>query len=451
MKVFNVKGIIILVVILLVIQLGVGLIISPILSAAIIKNINKAAGTKISVGSVNVWPLTLSCSLKDLKVFDPDDEKQRMAWIKKASLRISPLRLLSKQLVISKVSVSGAEIDIKTEPDGSFNIQKLAPKEPGKTPAKKAGIFDKFKGKQDWFSRIYQMIKNKSSKEAVEEKKAEEKETKKVTQEVQQLLKGRRVLFKTLSDDYIFQIRSFVIKDSSLKLETSDKQEVSIEKAVIVIKNLGIDPLKGARFDNLVIKGNVNKGGKPAGNFNLSYAQSFVRGNQKTVIDLSARNIDLTAVSFIYEDSLPVSFTKGQISINSDTDINNGSINSSNSITLKDHNVVPKSGQRVALGIIPLPAVCDALNKVDPLKMKFEVTGTLDKPQFKGFQDVLMKVLKPYLTDVVTGDLKEKGTKALQGLLGKTAEGSAEGSAASGGDTASKAVDSIKSLFGEKK
>ncbi|MCK4852187.1 MAG: AsmA family protein [Candidatus Omnitrophica bacterium] len=420
MKVLNIKGIVILAVILLVIQLVSGLIISPALGPLIIDNINKAAGTKISVGKISVWPLTLSCSLKDVKVFDPDREEQRIAWIRKASLRVSPLRLLSKQVVLSSMRISGAEIDLKSEPDGSFNVQKLARgTEAGKAPAGKTGIFDRLKGKKDWFGRIYNMIKDSSSKETVEKKRTGQKEARKVKKEVQDLPKGRRVLFKTLSDEYVFQIRDFVIKNSSLKLETADKQHISIEKAAIVIKNLGIDPVKGACFDRLSIQGNMTKEGRSAGTFDLDYAQSFRRDRQRTVIDVSAKNIDLAAVNFIYEDSLPVDFTKGTITIRSDTTIINDGLDSANSIILKDHNCVAKSGRQMMVGVIPLTTVCNVLNKIDPVKLKFKIAGTVENPRFKDLQDILISLVKPYLTDVLAGDVEEKAKKAIGDILEK--------------------------------
>ena len=445
MKVFNAKGIIILAVILLVIQLGVGLVISPILGAVVISNLNKAASTKITVGKVSVWPLTLSCSLKDLKVFDPDNESQRMAWIKKASVRVSPLRLLSKQLVLSHVTISGAEIDLKGEADGSFNVQKLARgEEAAKAPAKKSSIFSGMGGKRDLFSQIYSMVKGSSSKEAVQQKTAEQAEEKKITREVQELPKGRRVLFKTLSDEYVFQIRTFAIKNSSLKIETADKQKVSVEKASIIIKNLGIDPAKGARFDALNVKGNINKEGVSAGTFNMEYTKRLKKNEQITDIDISAKNIDLAALSFIYADSLPVDFTKGMITISSDTKIINDDLDSKNSIVLKDHNVVPGSGKQGMVGMFPITVICDAMNKVDPLNMKFKITGTLENPQFKGFQDILLEILKPYLTSMLTEGIEGKGKEALGGLLGGGVKAE---SATDTEDSATKAADAIKSLF----
>ncbi|MFC1570623.1 AsmA family protein [Candidatus Omnitrophota bacterium] len=454
MKYINVKGIGILAVVLIVIQLVFGLLISPFVGKIVVEQLNKHAGTKITVGKISVWPLTLSSSLKDLKVFDPDKENVRIAHIKKASMRLSPLRLLSKQLVLSSLSISGAEIDLKGEADGSFNVQKLAKTEKAKAEAKKKGsIFDRFGAKKDVFTQIYDMIKKDSSKEEVEKKKEEVKERKKVTKEVVELPRGRRVYFNTISDDYVFQIRSFVIKNAKINLETAQGEKLTVDRAGVVIKNLGVDPTKGARFDKLSIGGHLMQKDKPAGEFDFDYAQSFRGSTQKTVCNLSARNINLIAAKPIYQDSLPVDFTKGIISINSKTSIVNGNIDSSNSLTLKDQNITPKGGQQVGLGIIPLPTVCEAVNKVDPLKLKFGITGTVDSPQFTGFQEALMQLIKPYIADMAE-NIKEKGVSAVKDFIQKKmapeegAAGAAEGGVE--GDAKQEAIDSIKSLFGDK-
>jgi uncharacterized protein involved in outer membrane biogenesis len=442
MKIINVKGFMILVTILLAIHLSVGLLLSPILGSAIVEGINKAAGTKISVERISVWPLTMSCSLKDLKVFDPDDETQRMALVRSTSIRISPLKLLSKQIVFSSVTVSGARIDLRGEPDGSYNIQKLArPKETEKAAAERKSLFEQLKGREDIFGKIYEIIKSRFSKKAAEEKKEELKKAKVVKREIKPLPKGRLVDFTTASDDYIFQIRNFAVKDSTVNILTADAEGISIDNADIIIKNLGIDPRRGARFDKLHIGGKVDKDGASAGIFRLDYSQSMSVKRQSMVADLSAKDIDLSAVRFIYSDSLPVNFEKGIVSISSRTSIVDGELDSKNSLSLRGHTLVPGSGQKLTMGVVPLPALCEALNKVDPLDMKFKITGTVENPQFSGFQEVLMEIIKPYLTDV-TKQLQEKGTKAITDLLRKGAGGEA-----SDDDDASDAVDSLKSLF----
>ena len=449
MKVINTKGIIILAVVLLVIQLGVGLVLSPLVGKIVIEQLNKYGGTKIDVGSVNVWPLTFSCSLKDLKIFDPDNEKQRIALVRKASVGINPLALLSKRLVVSNLVVTGAEINLKGEPDGSFNIQKLARGEDSKKEAaQKGSVFDRFKKGKDLFTRVYDMVKNNASKKAAEKNIKEHKESTKVKREVVELPKGRRVNFTTLSDEYVFQIKNFAVKNAKIKVETQDGQSLEVEKGDITISNLGIDPKKGARFDKISIAGGLIKEGENAGSFDMDYRKTFSRDTQKTAISFSARGVDLSAVSFVYQDSLPVDFSKGIIDVSSKTNILNGDLSSSNSIILKGQKVSPKSGQQTAMvGMIPLSTICEALNQIDPVNLKFEIGGTVENPQLKNFQDTLLQLVKPYLSNI-TKTLKEQGVKALGGLLNKETPAEGGSTAAATDDTTSKAADAIKSFFG---
>ncbi|MFH1878632.1 MAG: hypothetical protein ABH883_07500 [Candidatus Omnitrophota bacterium] len=416
----NVKGIVIIAAALIILQLALGALISPFLGPVITENLNKYAGTKVSIGKINVWPLTLSCSLKDLKVFDPDNEARRIAFIPRASMRVSFLGLLSKRLVVSSFKITGAEINLKGEPDGSFNIQKLAggvegtPRAPSKT-----GFFDRFKGKQDWFSRIFGMIKKRSSKEALEKKEEERRDAKKIQKEVLPLPRGRRVLFKSLSDGYLFQIRDFAVSGSRLNIETGDGGTAGIGGASIVIKRLGIDPVRGVRFDKMDIRGLVEKAGSPAGSFNFFYEEKYEKGMQKTVCALKAEDVDLTAVSFIYDSSLPVDFKKGIITISSDTVFLNENMDSKNYISLKDQEVIPRKGANLTLGVVPLPVVCDALNKINPASLRFDITGTIEKPVFTGFQESLMALVKPYIAGAAE-DLKQQGLKALTGFFNKS-------------------------------
>ena len=412
MKIVNVKGIIILVIFLAVIQVGLGLLVSPIIGRSVIKSINKQTGAKISAKKINVWPLTLSCSLKDIKVFDPDNEKKRIALAQNASLRLSIIGLLSKRLVISSFSMSGAEINLKGESDGSFNVQKLVkPKSKEEEEKKeKDGALDRLKEKKDWFGIAYDVIKKRYSKKAVKKKAAQQKEDKKIRKEVKALPCGRRIRFMTPSDRYLFQIQNFKIKDSQLKLETDDGKTLNIDKVAIHIKNIRLSSSEGICFDKFDARGSVSKDGKFFG--------SFKQNHQAVICELSAKDIDVTAIKFIYEDSLPVDFKNGVVSINSLTKIINGSIDSNNSIILKDHTVLPKGGGKQVVGSIPLPIICDALNKTNPVEMKFQITGTVDHPQFKGLQDTLLALAKPYIADV-TENLKKQGLKAIGDLFKK--------------------------------
>jgi len=404
MKVFNVKGIVILAIILAVIQMGVGFLISPAIGKIVIDQINKHSNVRITVDRVSVWPVTLSFSFKNLKIFDPDTN-ERIAAVKGASARLSPIGLLSKRIVFSGINVSGAEIDVQTEPDGTFNIQKLAEpeKEPPSVGARARAWFDRLRGKKDWFSKVYEMFKQKSSKEAIEQKKTEAKE---ITREVQQLPKGRVVRFKTIRSGYLFEVRNLrVTGRARLKADTG---EVDVEKADIRMRGIAFDPERGVKIDGMYAKGSLRKEKEPAGSFDVSYTQKFTRGSQKTMVDLDSSDLDLAALKFIYQDSVPVDVAKGKLSLRSSTLVIDDEISSDNSLVLRDHDLEPKSPNQMFAGLVPMSALCNAMNTINPVKLKFEITGTVENPKFTGFQDSLMKLVKPYLKNVLEETAKEE-------------------------------------------
>ena len=424
-KIFNVKGILIVVFSLAIIHFGTALVFSPILASQVIKALNEVVGTKISVESVNVWPLTMTITARDIKIFDPDDQTKRMVLAGRSSARLSVIGLLSKRIIFSHITVSGAQIDLEGEPDGSFNIQKLSRGEKKTEAAEKKSIFDQFKKGEDWFGRIYRMIKSSTSKASVEKKKEEIKANRKVKKDVQILPKGRLVKFTRQGDDYFLQVRTLSLENSVINIVSPESDEISINGASFKLKDLALDPKRGVRFSNMELKGKIDKVGETKGNFKLYYDQTMKGEHLLTEFNLSANDVDLAAVSFIYENSIPVRFEAGSASINSKTSIFDDELNSKNSFVFKGQNVVPKSGASGTIGIVPLPSICEAVNKVDPLELKFGISGTVDQPRFEGFEEALMTVIRPYIESIVQ-DVKDKGIKALGDMLRKATGGEGE-------------------------
>ncbi len=441
MKVLNIKGIMIVVLILGVIHLASGLFLSPVLTPMLLDVLNKNTNAKISVGKVNVWPLTLTATLSDLKVFDPDNVNTRIALIQKASFRLSPLGLLAKRAVIADLTISGADINLVGEADGSFNIEKLA-KAPG-APAGKPGIFGKIE-KKDLFSKIYDSIKEKARKG--KEARAAGKAKSVIKKEVKVLPHGRRVTFRKPADDYMFEIQFLAIKDSKVNFKASSGDSIDINKVRASIRGLKMDPETGASMSGLGIGGVLNKNGSLSGSFELDYATKGKYGDDM-VFNMSARDIDLPALKFIYKNSLPVDFVKGRLTLSSRTSIVDGALDSADSVTLEGHSLTALKQDQM-IGFIPLPVLCDALNKVDPVKLRFEITGTVDKPQFKGVEESLIEIAKPYIGSMAD-DLKKQGLNALEGLINKKGQGEpAKEGEQSSNDTAQKALDAFKSLLG---
>ena len=407
-KSLNIKNLIILAVGLVVFNFVVGLAISPALSTFIIDQINKQANTKIYIKQVNVWPLALSLSIKDLKIFDPDKEDTRIIGINDMSVRLSALGLLSKRLVVSSIAMNGVEVDLEGASDGTFNIQKLA-RQKG---ASKSGpaLFDIFKGKQDWFTRAYNLLKKREKRgKAPQAKKA----TKEVSRDVTSLPKGRRVHFKTTAGRYALQVGSVAISDLSIKLKSQDGREIDIDRAMASIGNLGLDPELGVQLARFYLSGGVMTKGAAAGRVEFHFSQPAAGKDGKSVFDIRLKDVNLDAVRFIYEDSLPVEVVKGMLNLDSKTNIVNGVIDSRNSLSLSDHELKAKGMQLISSGFMPAPMICESLNKMNPVKLNFAITGTVDKPEFSGFMKSLADLIKPGKEDVA------KTVGSLQSLFGK--------------------------------
>lgn len=439
MKNLNLKNLIILIVVLAIIHFGVGLLASPIVSSFVIAKINKYAGSKLYIEKANIWPLTLSLSLKNLKVFDPEKEDQRIVRVGEASVYLSPLGLLSKRFVLSCLRMNDAEINLEGQPDGTFNIQKLA--QPQKAQEKKEGPgFELTKEKLDWFGKAYGLLKNKLSKDALEKQKAKQQEAKKVAKDVIELAKARRVHFKTQSERYLFEIKKLEINNAYINLKSQDGRSVEIDKARIVLGNVGYDPALGSRVGKFNIAGNIKSQGVSAGSLEALFLKTFDRQGIRTEFDINLKDVNLSAAAFIYEDSLPVTVQKGFLNLISKTVIINDNIDSKNQLSLRDHTLTPKSGVESSSKFDSVPMICELLNNTNPLKLEFEIGGTLEKPEFRNFMKSLMGIIMPNSKNIGK-IIKSKALDALSGLLEKK----------SVKDEDQGAINSLQSILGGKK
>lgn len=413
MKRINFAGIAIIVAALILIQVGVGLIISPAVGAFIVDSFNRSGGAKITVERINVWPLTLSFSMKEVKIFDPESLDKRIVSVGSVSAHISPLALLSKRLVFSTINMNGADLDLRGEPDGSYNIQHLAV---SKTAAKKGidlvGMWKGANEKRDLFGKAYTAIKKKFSKSGQEEAR----NSKKVTRVTQDLPKGKLIQFKTPADTYLFEIKNLNI-DGRVNIMPNNARPVELRKAKISLKRVAFDPQNGTRLDGINMRGELFKENSPAGKIELLYSKGRAIAGQTVVCKAALDDVDLEAVRFVYEDSLPVRAVKGKVSLVSNTKISLSAIDSRNSIALTGQKLEPKPGAVVAVGFIPIGVVCDALNRIDPASLKFDIKGTVEKPEFGGFQETLINLIKPYVANI--GDqVKTQAVDSLKSLFG---------------------------------
>lgn len=412
----NVQQIAIIAVVLLVVHFGTGLFFTPMATSLIVEKLGEYTPAKVTVEKVRVWPLTLSISADDVRVYDPDKTDQRLVKVDRASMRVSPLALLAKRVVLARVSVSGAQINLEGEPDGSFNIQKLAKAEEKKPGMTMPAVFDIFKKKKDLFSRAYDLLKKRSSKKAVEEEKARMEESKSVVQEVDQLPQGKRVHFKTLGGRYLFEIRDMSINNATVTIKADDGTSVDIDRARIDLKRLVYDPELGTALGRAVVEGGIKKEGEPAGRLEFSYVKSTQKLEPRLVLEARLKDVDIDAVKFVFEDSMPASLSGGKLNLVSSTTVVGESLDSDNRLSLKDTKVAAKGA--VSGSFVSMPSLADALNSVNPIDLKFHITGTVDKPDFAGFQESLKGLVGPYLKNVGE-QIKSQGAGLLGNILKK--------------------------------
>lgn len=417
-KKFNIKGIIILMVILLIFQLGFGLVISPMISAFAVKKLNDSTAAKIYLEKINIWPLTLSMHLKNLKIFNPDKPDERIVLIGSASAKISILGLFSKRLIISRVNLSNAEINLRGEPDGSFNIQKLAAKEKtGGITAPSMSLWDFTKKNQDWFARIYDFLKKHYSKESIENIKALRNAAKKTNKAVTLLPKGKKVEFKSAGANYILEIRDFNIQNASVQLKAQDGNTIEVANAGIKLRNIGISPNSGARVNFCDISGDIKNGEIPSGSLNFIFSETISNNELKNVFSLKLQDINLAALRFIYGNSLPVNLTNGLLNLQSKSTIINENIDSDNTLSLTKHKFAPKAKMDLSKDFMPMSILCEALNNIDNLKLNFKISGTVEKPEFTGFQKSLFELVKPNMK-TIKETIKKEAIDSLKSIFG---------------------------------
>lgn len=457
MKRINLKGIIIWAGILIALQLAVGLIISPMISAFAVKKLNEYTSAKIYLERANVWPLTLSFNLKNLQVFNPDNPDEKIIAIGEASARISPFGLLSRRIVISSIHLYNAEINLQAEPDGSFNIQKLAPaKKDANIHKPNIPLWDFAQKNQDWFARIYDFLKKRFSKESVDLAKAQRTAAKKSAKAVSALPKGKRVEFKSAGANYIFEIKDFNIQKASIKIKAPDGNAIEVNNAGIRLKDIGIDPNKGARVNFCGITGNIKSAGIPAGSLNFMFSETISNNEPKDVFNLNLQDINLAALRFIYGSSLPVDLANGLLNLQSKSTVINDSIDSDNTISLSKHQFAPKTKMDLSKDFMPMPLICEALNNIEPLNLNFKISGTVEKPEFSGFQKSLMQLVKPNIK-TIKETIKNEGINLLGDFLNKKAlKGQTSGDSNAPQNTENnvdtkKTIDALKSIFGGEK
>lgn len=447
-------NIIVIIIALVIVQLGTALVISPLARAFIVDKLNESTGSRLMVGGLNVWPLTLSISLKDVKVFDNKRANIRIAKLDKASFAVSPIGLLSARIVISGAHLSGAEFTPEGVADSSFPMPKVTRPVPpaqaaAKSPWELASVLKTADRSKDLAGRVWQIVKSAFSKRAADNAKAMKRASKKVTKRIVKLDFGEKVEFTRGTGIRLLEVKSLGIDRAEIHLDGS----TAVTNATIKIKELTYNSSTGADMLGLLIKGNIAQSGSSIGKAEFNFNKKVTGNKQSANLAAVIKDLDIASAKPLYDKSLPVYGKQGKLSFESRTTIEDSAMNSRNKIVLRGQNVVPRNQAEMIFKVIPASALCEAINGVDPLTLKFDIAGTVDKPEIKGLQDSLMALAKPYLEKVVKEKVMVEGKKLLSNLLDKnsgaseTVTGTPSESTTAENSTADKALEAMGSFF----
>lgn len=420
----NIKGIAIVLVALFALHLLIGFVVSPFAAASVIRLLNEKTGSKISAGRVMLWPLTLSVSMADVRVFSPNREDARIAKFDKFSFSLSPVGLLSARVIINDASMSGMSLTPSGVADSSFVPPKglietaVVPAE--KSPWDLASVLKSADKNKDLAGKVWQIVKQNFSKSAAKRAQEAKRSSKKVTKTVEEFYIGQRVDFRRGAGRYLLQIRSIGIENGFIEMNDEKGRAIAVGGAHIKIGGLLYDPVYGVDLGNFSIKGKIEKDGAAIGSLETGFSKTVTASSQRGRFNITLKDVDLAAGRVLYDKSLPVYAERGSLDLISRTSIDEGEMDSRNRIVLKGQKVVARRAGEVIFGVMPVDVLCEAMNAVDPLTIKFDISGDIEHPRMKGLEDSLMALAKPYLEKVVKEKVVKEGQRLLKSFLDKS-------------------------------
>ena len=382
----NVRGMVTLAAVLALADVGVAFGLAPLLTRFTQDQFNQFSDTKIVVGSVRFHPVLLSFGVSGVEAFDPQSQT-RFFRAEHAGLRLSLLSLSRRRLGFSKITLKNVELEAVQDATGRYNF------EMGPRPSKME-MLKQLVRKDDLYGRLYENFKKLTEMNRRMKRKSGPPE-----KEVNELAKGRIVLFDVARDP-VFEVGHFELVNGTFVLKDKGGRVPPFRHIHILLKNFKFYRSNEVSFSVIEARGKFEAAKK--GYFSLD-----VRQNKETAtVDADVKDLDLAAFAPVYEDSLPVSFEKGFLSVDSKSRMAQDTLDSETRLKLTEHVMVAKKTLGVWEG--PTGPIVEAINKRPAFEMKFRIGGTPDKPSFSGFQQVLTDLLKEDLRALAAGGWQEK-------------------------------------------
>ncbi len=394
----NLKGIALLAAVLTVCDLAVAYGLSPFMTDWAVRTVNRHTNAKIGIDQLRLHPVLLTLTARTIEAADPEDPSRRMFLADSFRATLDPVALLAGRVFLGNLSFKQVELVLVKNAQGDFNIERLVKKDSdaGQAEGWTSGVKDWFKqqtGQTDWFGDAYDKAKKWVRKSGDGPKKSPK------IVSVREEPRGRIVDFSS-PQDVTFRIGSIRINGGRLVL--SDKagtlpplEDLKLHLASFVMRRSG-----SFDFESVGASGRLKTGRE--GSFDLDVDRSAGRIRSRLV----TKNLDLAPLKPLYEESSPVAFERGYLTLDCRSELSAEAVDSHNQLKLEDYQMILKGNAK--LGPVPASLVVDALNRRKELELSFNITGDPDKPSMNGFETTLWNLVKDDL-----------GSQALQTLESK--------------------------------
>ena len=395
----NIKGILLLAAALAVCDLAVAYGLSPLTTSWAVNTVNRYTNARIVIRDLRLHPVLLTLTARTIEAADPDRTDRRMFLADSLRASIDPIALLAGKVFLGSLTFRQVELVLEKDAQGTFNVEKLVKKDARTEGSGKwtDGVKDFFKqrtDKDDWFGDTYGKAKDWV-------KKSSEKKNDPRIISVREEPRGRIVNFSSLQDP-VFRIGEIRIAGGRLVLSDRGGSLPPLEDLRFNLKSFVMRRSGGFDFAEIGASGRLKEGAEE-GSFDLDVTRSEgrIRSRVKTT------HLDLAPLRALYEESSPVAFERGFLTLDCRSELTAQKIDSQNELKLEDYKMVSASNGR--LGPVPISLVVDTLNRRKELELKFTITGDPEHPSMNGFETTLWNLVKDDL-----------GSQALETLESKT-------------------------------
>lgn len=398
-NIFNFKGVLLLAAALAITDVAVAYGLSPLLTDAVISAVNQHTRAKVIIDQLRLHPILLTLTARTIEAADPQMPTRRMFLADSMKASLDPLELVSGRISLGALTFKQVELVLVKDAEGDFNVEKLlkANTDGDKTQGWTDGVKDWFKqktGKSDWFGDAYDKAKQWVRKPAAKSARAPKERL------VQVEPKGRIVSFQS-PEDAVFRIGAIKIDGGRIILTDKAGSLPPLEDIRFSLSRFVMRRSGSFDFEGIAAVGKLKSDREGKFDLELTRSAGHIRSRVRT------EHLDLTPLRSLYEESSPVVFESGYLTLDCRTELTAAAINSHNQLKLEDYRMKSTSGAQ--LGPVPASVVVEALNKRKELELSFNITGDPNKPSMSGFETSLWNIVKDDL-----------GSQALQTLEAKT-------------------------------